>query len=154
MTNKEYILEQIEKKKSKIAGKEEDMFTQGEKEFIKKELDNWDVADEKLDNEKASRFLKESLMNLIKKNSEEKNKASNSKDGLKEIEIVENCTLKDGSKSYKVVIYLTDKRTLEEAVDDYVENFNEERVVEVIKNFEGTEVKTEVSSASGSLADD
>jgi hypothetical protein len=83
MTNKEFLLEQIEKKKSKIAGKEEDMFTQGEKEFIKKELDNWDVADEKLDSEKASRFLKESLMNLIKKNSEEKNKASNSKDGLK-----------------------------------------------------------------------
>lgn len=152
MTNKEFLLKQIKRKKSKRTGLE-DMFTAGEQQYIEKAVESWSEAGEKKDERVTSGFLIRTIGQYIKESSmKEKNKEI--EEGLKRVEIVENCTLEDGSKSYKVVIYLTDKRTLEEAVDDYVENFSEERVVEVVKNFKGKEVKTEVSSASGSLADD
>lgn len=152
MTNKEFVKDHLERYRGS-GRKKEKLFTEEERKHIKEKLKEWEQADEELDSEVASEFLKESLKELIKKNNEKK-KSSSRKGNLKEIEIVENCTLKDGSKSYKIVIYLTDKKTLEEAVDDYQENFNEERVVEVVKNFEGKEVKSEVSSASGTLDND
>jgi len=152
MTNKEFVKDHLERDRGS-GRKKEKLFTEEERKHIKEKLKEWEQADEELDTEVASGFLKESIKELIKKNSEEK-KSPSRKGNLKEIEIVENCILKDGSKSYKIVIYLTDKKTLEEAVDDYQENFKEERVVEVVKNFEGKEVKSEVSSASGTLDND
>jgi hypothetical protein len=131
------------------------MLTAGEQEYIEKAVTKWNKADEECDKNESSRFLIESMKGYIKECSMKEKKNSSSKRGkLKEVEIVENCTLKDGNKSYKIVIYLTDKKTLEEAVNDYLENFNEERVVEVVKNFDGKEVKSEVSSASGTLDND
>jgi len=150
MTNKEFVLKQISKTKT-IAHKniEEKIYTRGEIESIKKALKTWDKADEEHDEKETSHFLLETITEHIRETSKKRNSfRSDIPNKLKEVEIVELCHLDNGSKNSRIIVYKTKKNTLEDAVDDYIDNFKEERVVEVIENFNGICIKSEVTAAT------
>ena len=146
MTNKEFLLKQIKRKKSKRTGSE-DMFTAGEQEYVEKAVESWSEADKKKDKRVTSGFLIRTIGQYLKECSM-KNKNKEVKDGLKRVEIVELCYLENDSKSSRITICYTNKNTLEDAVRDFQKNYKEDNVEEVIENFKNICLKSEVTTAS------
>jgi len=150
MTNKEFVLKQISKTKTIVHKNiEKKIYTRGEIESIKKALKTWDKADEEHDEKETSHFLLETITEHIRETSKKRNPfRSDIHNKFKEVEIVELCHLDNGSKNSRIIVYKTKKNKLENAVDDYIDNFKEERVVEVIENFNGICIKSEVTAAT------
>lgn len=150
MTNRDFVLEQISKTKTLGHKKKEvSIYTKSEIKKIKKSLETWDKADEKYSHKESSIFLLETIKEHISESSKKRNPfRSDIPNRLKEVEIVESCHLENGSKSSRIVIYKTKMNTLEDAVDDYIDNFEEKRVVEIEENFNGICIKSEVTVAT------